>query len=190
MKILDLENLEMVSYAVSGEKVRIKSSMETSGDPFLLVNTLERKAYMVVSNRDIYVEMPFPTEEDDKATSTTQKPHLVKTGESETILGFPCNEWVLSEDDVTTEIWATASLGTYVGMQLKPVNTTVASFAWESGLRSRGLFPLRLVQRNANGSEIYQLEVLSVKRERVNDGLFQIPPGFEKVSLMDFLKKR
>lgn len=190
MQIKDLVNLEILSYYVSGENVRIESKLKSASDAYFLINTLDKKVYTILNARDAYIEFPLETEKNEKMPGAPKGDHFTNTGESESILGFRCTKWILTEDERTTEIWATSSLGTYVGMQLTPTSETVASFAWEPELKSRGLFPMRVTQRDASDSETYQLEVLSVKREAVNDALFQLPPGYEKLDKSALSKPR
>lgn len=183
MQIQDLVNLEIMSYSVSGHKVRIESKLSSPSDPYFIIDTFEKKAYLVLNARDAYVEIPLGAETSDLMQSPPSKDRFVRTGESRMILGLPASKWVLTEEEQLTEIWATPSLGTYVGMQLQPAQETVASFAWESELKSRGLFPLRVTQLNEVGSVTYQLEVLSVTRRAISDAVFHVPPGYEKTDL-------
>ena len=117
-----------------------------------------------------------------------------KTGRTETILGYLCEEYVTTDGGNTTEMWITDQLGSFAGLGGgnpmagmmgggKRGGGSPAS-GWEQALKSKGgAFPLRVVSRDAKGRESFRLEARKIEPGPLPDSDFAPPAGFQKFSM-------
>lgn len=181
LQVQDWQSVEIMQYYAKGEKVRIESSLTTSDASYFIIDNVAKKMFVVMPNRDSYMESSLEKPAREKPSANSNAEPMTKTDESETILGYPCEHWTLKEGEITTDIWATKALGTASFADLTPSSDTQASFRWEDELKARGLFPLRLTQQDSNGTDVYKLIILKIQRKPVNEALFRIPEGYEKI---------
>jgi hypothetical protein len=139
-----------------------------------------------------YIEIPVakPDPGADSAARGAKRPAytLTRTGQSKTILGYPCDEWIADEGGgATSSVWATEKLGGiyegvvkwFDGMSLENAGDRTR---WEREIAGMKLFPL-LVVRTEEGDVVEREEVLSVEESGVPDRTFEAPAGYEKQSI-------
>jgi hypothetical protein len=82
------------------------------------------------------------------------------------------------------EIWVTDQLGTFGGLPHGggPGGPQGSPQAWESALKGRNFFPMRVVT-SAGGKEKFRLEVTSVEKTSLPDSYFAAPDGWRKFDL-------
>lgn len=181
LQVQDWQSAEMVNYYVKGDRARMESSPNTSAEPYYILDYFSKKMFVIMTNKDSYFELSMEKTPSVQASADSKPESMTKTDETETILGFPCEQWILKENDVTTTMWATKAFSanvTLLGLQKQDMRVL---FRWEEELKSRGLFPLKLTQQDVNGTDVYKFQVLKIQRKTVNDLLFRIPGGYEKI---------
>jgi len=112
-----------------------------------------------------------------------QAPTLEDTGVKETILGYVCTKYTATGAHGTAQIWVTDQLGAFNGLFHGggPGQRPQVPQAWESALRGKGFFPMRVVS-NDNGKQ-FRMEVTSVEKTSLPDSLFMPPEGWRKFDL-------
>ena len=117
------------------------------------------------------------------AASAGTAPTLVDTGVKETILGYVCTKYAATGAHGTAQIWVTDQLGAFNGLFHGggPGKRPQAPQAWESALKGKGFFPMRVVS-NDNGKQ-FLMEVTSVEKTSLPDSLFAPPEGWRKFDL-------
>lgn len=148
--------------------------------------------WIVVDQEKKYIEIPvapLPAGGDSSAASPGKKTYaLTKTGQSRTLIGYPCEEWIADEGDgVTSRIWATSKLGDlyegvvkwFDGMSME---SATDRSRWEREIAGMKLFPL-LVLRSEEGEVVEREEVLSIDRKGVEASIFDAPAGYAKQSV-------
>jgi hypothetical protein len=162
----------------------------------MILNPPQRQMIMLMPEQQMFMVMPLKATPPGAAAQGDQpppEPRIEKTGRTEKILGYDCEEWVNTEADQTTEFWVTDKLGVFPGlggggnplagmMGGKPAEPARAG--WENALRNReGFFPLRVVSRDRRGRELFRLETRAVQPGPLADTLFAPPSGFQKLEL-------
>jgi|GEM_PF-5580068 len=129
------------------------------------------------------------TPEDSAAKQPDElKASLEKTGETEKILGYTCEKYLLKTKDATSELWLTDGLGTFLGLGsgANPMGGWHAkgatAQAWEKALAGKNMFPLRVVGLTGRGKGD-RMEVTEIKKESVPDSEFVPPDDFKKFEL-------
>ncbi len=105
------------------------------------------------------------------------------TGIKETILGYVCSKYTVTTPNETSEVWVTDQLGTFVGFFHGggPGRPQQAPQAWESALKGRAFFPMRVVATSSKGTT--KMEVTAVDKESLPDSLFVPPEGWQKFDM-------
>ena len=117
--------------------------------------------------------------------SAPTPPHadIQDTGVKETILGYVCTKYVMTNANGTAEMWLTDQLGAFGGLFHGggPGQRPQAPEAWESALKGKNFFPMRVVS-NSKGKE-FRLEVTSVEKTRLPDSVFAAPDGWRLLDI-------
>lgn len=110
----------------------------------------------------------------------------------EKILGHACTKYLVkTRSSQVTEIWAAGDLGNFVSLSLLSQLTHrqgQAGAQWESVLKDKALFPLRVVTREADGSVASRFEILAIAPKPLTADVFQAPPGFRQVDMGSMLQ--
>lgn len=186
MRITGDESTDM-NYFAKGDKIRMEVEAE-GNEAIILFNLKESKIYFVMPEQQMYMEMPGidysqfsePDEADDE-------PDITRTGETKLINGYKCEKWIYNENGNVVEAWMTDQLGGFFMMQ-NPMDKNANS--WQQKLQGFN-FPMKVTVFE-NGKQESSMEVISVEEGSLNDNLFSIPTGFQKLSIpgMDMQKQQ
>ena len=123
--------------------------------------------------------------ESGREPSLEDKPSIGKTGRTKKILGYACEQVLLTRAEGETEIWGTK--------QLADLEATVAKVLGESGAEGGGwmeevavlgLYPLASSTR-IEGKIVESQETTRIEVKDLSSDLFDLPPGFRKQSMGD-----
>jgi hypothetical protein len=180
---------QVINYAIKGSSLRME--IEAEGKTMAQILDLEKQEMiMLMPEEEMYMVMPFKEavkkvmEEED-----LKQNNLEKTGRTETILGYKCEEYVSKEKNTTTEIWIAEGLGTFMGISGggNPMmgGGRARGAAWENALKGKPGFPLRVVSRDAKSKETFKMEVTKIEPARLPASLFQPPANWERFQMPD-----
>lgn len=127
---------------------------------------VEQKMYMQISAKKVAALAPDVT--------------FQETGRTEVIAGKTCSEFVVKDKKTTTEIWATSELGGMANLG-EAFGRRGQRSAWEDEMIRRGMFALRVISKNKKGVETSRLECTKITEEKLDDALFKIPEGYNKM---------
>ncbi len=113
----------------------------------------------------------------------------VATGRTEVIAGYEATEYKwTSPRGETHEMWLAKGLGTFVfpAAQGGPMGggRGAPSPEWEKIARNGGFFPLRVVSRDAAGTEVGRMEVTKIEKGALPDSLFSTD-GYTEFKMPD-----
>jgi hypothetical protein len=145
----------------------------------------QQRMYMVQS-LDQPAQMPQYGQGAQPGQPSASQPHgtLQETGVKETILGYVCTKYVVTGAEGSAQIWVTDELGNFMG--IPPAGGPMgrapqAPSAWESAIKGRNFFPMRVIANNAKGT--FKFEVTSVEKTSLPDSLFAPPEGWRKFDM-------
>lgn len=190
---------QQLDYSIRDTAMRIDMSAE--GQTFssimdmkkmeMMILIPDQKMYMVVALKDTV----------EKAAKKAQgkEPDIEKTGRTETILGYKCEEYVTKDKRSTTEIWIAEGLGTFMGMGNNSGGGMGGMFggkkkaadSWEEKFKGKPGFPLRVVTRDTKSKETFRMEATKIEPGSLPASLFLPPAGWQKFqmpSMGDMLK--
>jgi hypothetical protein len=129
----------------------------------------DQKTYLVMKTAAISASAP----------GTAPAVQFGKTGETETILGYPASKYVFKDaaHSATDEVWAVEGFGPFLTVRSAFVKHGVMS-PLEKELASRSLFPLRIVFHSSGGAETSRLEAVSVDKQALPDNTFTLPGDY------------
>jgi hypothetical protein len=181
----------LLTYIMKGQKMRMEPQMEGTQGMAMIFDVEKSEMITLMPEQQMYMVMPIKgaVEAAAKKASSEKMPELVKTGRTETILGYKCEEYTITDRGTTTEMWVTDKLGTYMGASASKGGGMMgraaasASPAWEAMLKRDGFFPLRVLSRDKNNKETFRMEAKEVQPRSVADSEFQPPAGYQKFAM-------
>ena len=154
----------------------------------------DKKVFWMVNEEEkTYLEVPLdekggqPKMHDKKKSPERNKPDIRRTERRQTILGYPCEEIIVKENDETVELWGTEKLGHVIeGFvkafgELRMQAQENTGEMWEDELLRMKLFPLK-EKRKRNDKVIEIDEVTKIESKKLSSSLFEPPAGFKKQS--------
>jgi hypothetical protein len=156
---------------------------------------------MLMPEQGMYMVMPIkkPIEQAAKQAGESTA-EIERTGKTETILGYKCDEIVVKDKGSVTEMWVATDLGTFMGLGGGPGGGGGmgamfgggrkgggggAGAKWEEVLKGKGGFPLRVISHDAGGKETFKMEATKIEPGTLPDSLFVPPPGMQKFNMPD-----
>ena len=160
---------------IKGDKFMAEDINDVN-QPRIIVDTKKKAIYMITDRSREYMQIPMPAA---PAGSATRPP--TKTTEKQTIAGHPCEQWTEKSQDMDTELWASSDLGKLSLPSGSMGVNLISSYNMASFLKNSNLFPLLFVERNKVGREITRMEVMSVEKKSLSEGVFEPPQGYAKL---------
>lgn len=170
-------NLE---YLTKGDMVRMQFEQAPGMTMAVVVNSKSGAAFVLMTESKMYMEMNM---KDMPVPDGAQKDvDFQKTGKTQKILGYQCEQIFLKQEATEVEMWVTKGLGIFVQSNFNAGSTSPAMKKLEEELTSKGYFPLRMISKTA-GKDEFRMEALSVTRKALGKELFTVPAGFTKMQM-------
>lgn len=168
---------ETMQYSVKGDKVR----MDMSGGAITMFQLYDRSTKvfdMVIPMRHMYMERTVDASA--RADSAAGKTKIEWTGKKETIAGHECEHATITDaQGRSSDVCLAKDLGTFMGMPgggRGRGRRGGAGAGWQAHIGQA--FPLKVVQ---NGRVV--LLVTSVEKKALDDSLFTVPSGYQKMGM-------
>lgn len=169
-------------YYVKGQKIRIdiieKSVSSNSIDNYLLFD-LEKKSIVAISpTRKLYI--PLQTGKYKKAEDKNFV--IIKSNNQKVVTGYKCYQWRVKNVEMNTEMtyWVAAENFTFFEELLKLWNRTEKHAIFYLQIPEiNGFFPIESVERTLLRDEKMKLLVTGIKKNKIDDNLFKIPPDYK-----------
>lgn len=165
--------VEFLSRGTRGTRVNITGQM---GSMSMLTLPAEKKMFMLLESRSMYVEMPLAEDGLPAGTPNIPVPKITRTGKTETIAGYSCEHVSIEAEHETNDVCMTKGLGALMnlsgGMGLKNAPS------WQRSLAADGAFPLKVT----NAAGVTTLEVTKIEKKKLSDALFTIPLNYTKMA--------
>lgn len=181
---------QVLDYSIKGGAVRI--DMTAEGKSFASIMDLQNmEMLMLMPDEQMYMVMPIKETVDKAMDKVVENDATIeKTGRTETILGYKCDEYVTKDKKTTTEIWIAEGLGTFMGLGNNGGGMggmfggkSKAAEGWEQKFKGKPGFPLRVVSRDAKSKETFRMEATKIEPGSLPASLFQPPAGWQKFQM-------
>lgn len=169
--------------SIRDQNIRMEFQRKDVESVIYLLDVAKQLAFKLQPTRKVSEEISWPGLTSMLVNPKTKTPPLIKTGKTETIAGYPAEQYVRTNDQgSTSEFWLTQAI------QLSPnVFRAITGYTNKlaqkdvHGLAEQGNFELRKIQRLRDGSIWIMSEVLAIERTNLREELFEIPPDFKQV---------
>lgn len=189
VKSPNLETPMPMKYFVKGDFIRMETQ-SPRGEMAIIMDSKNKKTIMLMPQMQSYMERTIdaPTQGDAK------KSEITKTGKTEKILGYDCEQFIMKGEKGETEMWAAKGLGTFTRLGMGGPGGPGGrrggmggggqmAAAWEEEFRTKGYFPMRVVSLGADGKEESRLEVKKIEKKELDAALFKVPEGWQKMDM-------
>ena len=171
-----------IVYDVKGTKLRFESpdSAGPMAAGYVIFDTAGKKMTAVDDAKKTAMVMDVGAMQglSPGAPPAGPKPTVDKTGKNDTVAGYSCELWKVTEtsgehaDVCVAKGISFPAMGRHAG--------------WMSSLEDG--FPLRAVSYDSAGKEKSRMEVTKVDKKSLDDAMFQVPPGYQTKNMDDMLK--
>lgn len=175
-----------------GTKVRTEMEMPGMPGPMYVLMDMEQEVmqtvlpsmgmYMEVNLKQMMDQLPITPEMREMAGET---PKIERLGSSETIAGIQCHNYRFTQGAEEMEGCIATGMGSFMGggtARGGPLEGLGLDFAAYAREFPDGMLPLRMkVKINGNWETV--MEATSVERKSLEDSLFRLPPGLQRMQM-------
>ena len=181
----DGESAMFMNYFIKAGLIRMETEIQPGKVGCMIIDSAKREMTMLMPEQKMYMVMktPEPRKTEGQA-APAQDAEIVRTGKTETILGYKCEQVIVKSKDGETETWSAEGLGTFHAMSRGgPMGRPAPASAWEKALADKGFFPLRVVHHDKSGKETMRMEAVSIDQQSVPDEMFVPPADYQKFEM-------
>jgi hypothetical protein len=120
---------------------------------------------------------------EEGAMGKKEAPVVQRTKKTKKLLGFMCEQVIVTRNDVRTEVWGARGLEDLASV-LAEVLGDEQGPASDDVIAAMGLYPL-LSTTLYEGRELESQEVIRIERKQLDPSLFEIPNGYTKQKAAD-----
>jgi Domain of unknown function (DUF4412) len=163
------------------------------GKAYALVAPADKKLYLVMDAKQqvILVDFDkfaqqakaFTDARRHSAAGTADVANLQKTGKTDTVAGYKCEIWHITQAKSSTDLCIAEQGTSWFHL---PLSGLPAELAWATEITDGKHFPLRLVMSD-NGVEEGRLEVTRIQKQSLPASEFAVPAGYNVVDLQQML---
>lgn len=164
-----------ITYLVKGNNVRVETEGRPGMKAVFLIDVKANKSLMIVDAMKMYMETPQSATED----SAKPKSEITKTGKTQKILGYECEEFLVKDGEQESDVWVTKALGSFELFRMGGNRQRSNAEAWQKAIGGKGGFPL-LATTKSGGKDQSNLKVTKVEKKSLDDSIFKIPEGYQK----------
>lgn len=163
-----------MTYMMKGNNVRVEMEGRPGMKAVFLIDAKKNKSIMLMEKMKMYMEMPAVPPGD----SDEPKPEITKTGKTQKILGYECQQFLVKEGDNESEVWVTKELGKFQMFEMGGPQGKSNEEAWQKMIGSEGGFPL-LATTKEGDEQLSKMVATKVEKKSLDDALFKIPDGYK-----------
>ena len=165
-----------MTYMIKGDNIRMEMEGRPGMKAVILFNVKDKKTITIIEGMKMYMESPVP----QAADSAAPKVEFKKTGKSQKILGYDCEEYLITSENHETSVWVTDKLGSFELYKMGGGRQRAAVDAWQKEIGSKGGFPLLAVTKT-DGKDVATMKVTKIEKKSLDESLFKIPEGYQKM---------
>jgi len=170
-----------LAYYFKGRRMRMEFSGDESKEktPSYGIMDWDNKTLVsVIPDQKMYMNMSL---EGTEKVVKKQDYEVTKTGRTETIHGYKCEEWLVKSKRDQSQVWAASMIGQYASFSGGWTHGKTAF--WEREMARKGYFPFRVISMDSKGKERSRMEVVKVEKKGLSGSLFEIPAGYKKFQM-------
>jgi hypothetical protein len=159
---------------------------------YFVMNSRDKKVVMVDDNQKTAMtfdlskfasqlgQMGIPTTPQAAAAQQTP-PKITKTGTSDTIAGYRCDDYdITSNDGKRARVCVSQTAASWFDVV---ANSMSSNLFWAKGFLDGQKFPLRVIAFELDGTEQGRMQVTKLEKKPLAEALFIAPPGYRVIDL-------
>ncbi|HCA81134.1 MAG TPA: hypothetical protein DEP53_15495 [Bacteroidetes bacterium] len=183
-----VDAFQLLELSVKQGKIRVDATYRESGFAYVLLDYNARKRYLVLPSRELYLEFALPDFRGDLRQAKIPV-NFEKTGSTEVIAGYLCEQLKAKFDEGEIAIWATTEIGSPGTFYLVPGSVQIELEPWQKEILSFGYFPLKMVLDDGSGEQRVVFEATAIEKKSLGESRFLIPSGYEKTTVEELTPK-
>ena len=178
-KIKDGVESEFIYY-VKDDRVRIEEKDSQGNVKGIMLVDLTKETVTAISpQRKLYMDAT------NKRQQPVVKPKIEKTKNEKTVAGYKCMQWnaYYPQEDAEITYWVSEDRSfDFFDDLLKVLNRKDKIARYFLTIKDiEGRFPMEGIEKSlTDGKERMRLVITTVKKEKLDDKLFEIPEGYQK----------
>ncbi len=168
---------ESMTYEVKGDKMRFDRPAGPEPGYVIIDGS---KATSVDDAKKIAIVMDMSSAPMPATAAPVKKPTIEKTGKTETVAGYSCEDWKVTEDNGSKTDACVAKGIAFPSMG--------RAKDWTAELLAEKYFPLKAVTSDSTGKEKSRMEVTKIEKKSLDDSRFQVPAGYKVENMEDMMK--
>lgn len=164
------------NYSIHKGLVRIDMN-DDSRKAAMIVDPGAHKMYMLMPERQMYMEMKVP--EDTQAAGDGSDAKPTRTGKSEVVAGHRCDYWSVEEEQGKVDICLAADMG---GFQAFSNHMIGSASAWQEAI-GKDAFPLKVIIHGDDNQDKVALVATKVEQKSLDAELFTPPASYKKMEM-------
>lgn len=169
---------ETIVYSVKGPKMRFVVPSPRAAGSYTIFDTTAKKMMTVNDAQKSVMVIDLNGPMGAAAASVAKKATVDKTGKSDTVAGYSCEIWKVTEPSGNK-----ADLCVARGLSFPSMGR--GAEAWMSELGEG--FPLRAVTTEASGGEKSRMEVTKIDKKPLDEKQFDVPADYKTMDMSSML---
>jgi hypothetical protein len=120
---------------------------------------------------------------EERAMGENEAPAVQRTKKTKKLLGFTCEQVIVTRDALRTEVWGARGLEDLAAVLADALDAGQGT-APDDVIAAMGLFPLHSTTMY-EGRELESQEVIRIERKQLDPALIEIPAGYTKQKAAD-----
>ncbi len=108
-------------------------------------------------------------------------PKIDKTGKKDTVAGYACEIWVITQQDGKRADVCAAEGITWV--DVSDLGWSSPEMAAATALTDANRFPLRIVSMDATGAVDTKVEATKIEKKQIDDAQLVVPPDYQQIDI-------
>jgi hypothetical protein len=186
LKVMGHDKTAPMKYFVKGHKLR--TQMDSPDGKFsggTIFDFEDHELITVMDKQKMYTVSKIHPEDFKPGADHHFKMH--KAGNSETILGYSCEEWDYESDMDNGKIWFAQGFGNWWAnsMASQKTHLDASQRAILNMVISKKMFPMKYEMNNKDGHSA-TMEVVKIEKRSLDPSLFEAPAGYKKLDMGAF----
>ena len=166
LKMSDSGESVKMRYLIKPKQMRME--IEAGGRISVMIQDYgNKKFYNLMPEMKQYMEIPMM--DDGGRGGDAKEPMPVKTGKTEKILGYDCEQYMVKDPQGTTEVWLTKDFYPVEGLSQR--------------MNGSSFTPFRMITYDPSGKEMSRQEVTKIEKKKLADSLFKPPADYKKLEI-------
>jgi hypothetical protein len=171
---------------IKKDRIRVQNSAFGNTPATTMIYRNDRHVvWMLNEEEKSYFEILHEEEAQEPGSTLEDRPKIRRPGRTKKILGYVCEQVLLTHAEGETEIWGTKQLADLEATTSRVLGQSASEGGgWIDEVAALGLYPL-VSHTRMGGRLVESQETTRIEKRTVADDLFELPAGYQKQTVKD-----